>query len=99
MYNRFGVSVLLMAAASVVLAKSQEGGSYSQQLDPWNDEFANTPDLSFSGVASFAHLPHKRCLDVKDAAFDIALLGVPFDSAVSFRPGTWTCLYSWNHRR
>ncbi|KIR57144.1 agmatinase [Cryptococcus gattii Ru294] len=87
MYNRLGVSILLMAAASVVLGKSQEGGGYSQQLDPWNDEFANTPDLSFSGVASFAHLPHKRCLDVKDAAFDIALLGVPFDSAVSFRPG------------
>lgn len=88
MYGRLGVSILLMAAASNVLAKIQEDDGYSEQLDPWNDEYANTPDLSFSGVASFAHLPHKRCLDVKDAAFDIALLGVPFDSAVSFRPGT-----------
>jgi hypothetical protein len=40
----------------------------------------------FSGISTFAHLPHKRCLMEPDA-FDIAILGAPFDNAVSYRPG------------
>jgi agmatinase len=72
---------LLLASISALSLVSAD------QLDPWNAEYANTPDLSFSGVTSFAHLPHKKCLDLPETAFDIALLGVPFDSAVSYRPG------------
>ncbi|KZO91868.1 arginase deacetylase [Calocera viscosa TUFC12733] len=51
-------------------------------------------DLPFSGPLSFAHLPYSRCLDPSPApgysttpAFDIALLGMPFDTSVSYRPG------------
>ncbi|KAK4684942.1 agmatinase, partial [Tremellales sp. Uapishka_1] len=62
-------------------------GVSAAQLDPWGDEYGAVADMSFSGITTFAHLPHKRCLDEKYAAFDIAVLGVPFDSAVSFRPG------------
>lgn len=41
----------------------------------------------FSGVNSFAHLEHIKCLTKPDTPFDIAILGVPFDTAVSYRPG------------
>lgn len=37
------------------------------------------PDLSFSGINTFAHLPHVRCLNNVSHAFDVAILGAPFD--------------------
>ncbi|KAF1968334.1 Arginase/deacetylase [Bimuria novae-zelandiae CBS 107.79] len=44
-------------------------------------------DWGFSGVSTFAHLPHTRCLTHPDTAFDIGIIGAPFDTAVSYRPG------------
>lgn len=41
----------------------------------------------FSGISTFAHLPHTRCLQNPDKEYDIAILGAPFDTAVSYRPG------------
>lgn len=41
----------------------------------------------FQGVNSFAHLDYHKCLIEEDVQFDIALIGVPFDTAVSYRPG------------
>ncbi|KZF21469.1 Arginase/deacetylase, partial [Xylona heveae TC161] len=41
----------------------------------------------FSGISTFAHLPHVRCLTHPETAFDIGIIGVPFDTAVSYRPG------------
>jgi len=46
-----------------------------------------TFEWGFSGVNSFAHLEHIKCLTKPDTPFDIAILGVPFDTAVSYRPG------------
>jgi agmatinase len=45
----------------------------------------------FAGLNSFAHLPIGNCYDpskFKDEKFDIAVVGSPFDSGVSYRPGT-----------
>ncbi|KAL6706523.1 hypothetical protein ACN47E_005462 [Coniothyrium glycines] len=44
-------------------------------------------DWGFSGISTFAHLPHTRCLTHPNTAYDIAILGAPFDTAVSYRPG------------
>lgn len=44
-------------------------------------------DWSFSGISTFAHLPHHKCLTEPDGEFDIAIIGAPFDTAVSYRPG------------
>ncbi|ANB13480.1 arginase [Sugiyamaella lignohabitans] len=44
-------------------------------------------DWPFSGVNTFAHLPTDKCLIHPDTEFDIALIGIPFDTAVSYRPG------------
>jgi hypothetical protein len=63
-----------------------------------NDPAAWDYDWSFSGIryhppkakiltSTFAHLPHAKCLVRPDESFDIAVLGCPFDTAVSYRPG------------
>jgi hypothetical protein len=41
----------------------------------------------FSGISTFAHLPHVKCLTHPEEEFDIGIIGVPFDTAVSYRPG------------
>jgi agmatinase len=45
-------------------------------------------DFSFTGISTFAHLPYVRCLTDPTAQFDIGIIGAPFDTAVSYRPGT-----------
>ncbi|KAI0480576.1 Arginase/deacetylase [Xylariaceae sp. FL0804] len=44
-------------------------------------------DWAFSGISTFAHLPHVKCLTAPDERYDIAIVGAPFDTAVSYRPG------------
>ncbi|KAL7962721.1 arginase family domain-containing protein [Trichoderma compactum] len=44
-------------------------------------------DWSFTGFGSFAHLDHVKCLTNPAEKFDIAIVGAPFDTAVSYRPG------------
>ncbi|CUS22343.1 LAQU0S05e03246g1_1 [Lachancea quebecensis] len=44
-------------------------------------------DWPFSGIQTFAHLPHEKCLMNRSLDFDIGIIGVPFDTAVSYRPG------------
>ncbi|KAI9814907.1 MAG: hypothetical protein M1832_005635 [Thelocarpon impressellum] len=47
----------------------------------WSFEWA------FSGISTFAHLKHVKCLTRLEERFDIAVVGAPFDTAVSYRPG------------
>ncbi len=45
----------------------------------------------FGGLVSFAHLPYANCYDpaaFDDEKFDIAVVGAPFDTGTSYRPGT-----------
>ncbi|KAM4055331.1 arginase family protein [Hirsutella rhossiliensis] len=44
-------------------------------------------EWGFSGIGSFAHLEHVKCLTDPGARYDIAIIGAPFDTAVTFRPG------------
>lgn len=48
---------------------------------------------AFSGIASFAHLPPVKCLVEPDEQYDIAVIGAPFDTAVTYRPGMNTHWY------
>ncbi|KAK2740094.1 hypothetical protein FQN55_009043 [Onygenales sp. PD_40] len=50
-------------------------------LKKWDQEWG------FAGVSTFAHLKHVKCLLEPDEQYDIAVLGAPFDTAVSYRPG------------
>lgn len=46
--------------------------------------------FGFSGISTFAHLKHFKCLTTPYDFFDIAVIGAPFDTAVTYRPGTFT---------
>ncbi|KAF8506556.1 hypothetical protein F5888DRAFT_1791011 [Russula emetica] len=48
---------------------------------------AHSLTFAFTGPLAFSHLPYIRCLEEASPAFDIALLGMPFDTAVTYRPG------------
>lgn len=44
----------------------------------------------FGGINTFAHVPYANCYDPElfdKETFDIAIVGAPFDSGVSYRPG------------
>ena len=53
----------------------------------WSDKYGSQDDLDFTGPLAFSHLPYHRCLEDESSVFDIAVLGMPFDTAVSYRPG------------
>ncbi|KAF2862844.1 Arginase/deacetylase [Piedraia hortae CBS 480.64] len=71
--------------ASLAVANEQDKGT-SHKPDKDLDGKWGT-DWAFSGISTFAHLPHMRCLQMPEVEYDIAILGVPFDTAVSYRPG------------
>lgn len=55
-----------------------------------DDDIDLTTDAT-GGLTSFAHLPYVPCFDSKAdeevGRYDIAVLGAPFDTATSYRPG------------
>lgn len=53
----------------------------------WVEKYGPQIDQTFSGPLSFSHLPYIRCLQEESTDFDIAVLGLPFDTGVSHRPG------------
>lgn len=53
----------------------------------WLEKYGPQVDQTFSGPLSFSHLPYYRCLEKEDVPFDIAILGMPFDTGVTYRPG------------
>ncbi|KAJ7658102.1 arginase family-domain-containing protein [Mycena rosella] len=55
--------------------------------EPWTSKYGAQVDLGYTGPLSFSHLPYSRCLDDGAARFDIGLLGMPFDTTTSYRPG------------
>ncbi|EJD51937.1 Arginase/deacetylase [Auricularia subglabra TFB-10046 SS5] len=57
------------------------------EFQSWLSKYGKQEDLPFSGPLSFSHVPYTKCLENPDEAFDIAILGMPFDTTVSYRPG------------
>ncbi|PCH34024.1 Arginase/deacetylase [Wolfiporia cocos MD-104 SS10] len=55
--------------------------------DAWLNKYGKQADQVFSGPLAFSHLPYSLCLEDTTAGFDIALLGMPFDTGVTYRPG------------
>ena len=50
------------------------------------DDF--TEDIPYAGIATFAHLNTTNCFSSdSDNAFDIGVVGAPFDLGVTYRPG------------
>ncbi|OAL03810.1 Arginase/deacetylase [Phaeosphaeriaceae sp. SRC1lsM3a] len=83
--------LLLVAVARVHAREIVFAPTYGQEqaiLSRYND-----PDIShakFAGLDTFANLPYVHCLAEKSGdveKFDIAILGAPFDTGVTARPG------------
>lgn len=55
-----------------------------------NDEFILKPtaEYAFSGITTFHRLPERKCLQEDGVSDDILIIGVPFDTATSYRSGT-----------
>ncbi|KAJ7269545.1 arginase deacetylase [Mycena rebaudengoi] len=55
--------------------------------EEWANKYGNQHDLAYTGPLSFSHLPYAKCLEDASQLFDIAILGFPFDTTTSYRPG------------
>ncbi|KAL5519478.1 hypothetical protein ACEPAH_1161 [Sanghuangporus vaninii] len=57
--------------------------------EQWSKKYGNQTDHAFSGPLWFERVTYERCLDDTElkTPFDIAILGMPFDTGVSYRPG------------
>ncbi|THH09556.1 hypothetical protein EW145_g1930 [Phellinidium pouzarii] len=55
----------------------------------WTKKYGKQVDQPFSGPLSFSHVTYERCLEDTElrTLFDIAILGMPFDTGVTYRPG------------
>ena len=92
-------SLLVIVAAALSLANAHQHGQIplsnqhaqydsTQSLqETWLSKYGPQIDQPFSGPLSFSHLPYSKCLEDESAEFDIAILGMPFDTAVTYRPG------------
>ncbi|KAI0036812.1 Arginase/deacetylase [Vararia minispora EC-137] len=85
-------SVLL--SALVLSAQAHSGQNINEETfvappstQTWLEKYGQQTDLGYTGPLSFAHLPYARCLEDAEPTFDIAILGMPFDTTVSYRPG------------
>ncbi|KAI8099164.1 arginase family protein [Halteromyces radiatus] len=41
----------------------------------------------FAGIGTFGHLTYERCLSDPSIQYDIAVVGIPFDTTTTYRPG------------
>ncbi len=55
--------------------------------DPWTAKYAGVAKPAYSGVNTYAHLPTAKCLNDPHQLFDVAVIGIPYDLTVTYRPG------------
>lgn len=81
------VACLVLVSWSRILVARAEQVPFGVLDEPWATKYGPQIDLPFTGPITYSHLEQQRCLDNTSYLFDIAILGLPFDTAVSFRPG------------
>ncbi|KAJ5585421.1 agmatinase 2 [Penicillium hispanicum] len=89
---KFLLSVLALAGPALSCAHHGDSDvvpehERAELLKKWDQEPSWPWQWSFSGIASFAHLRPVKCLVEPSEHYDIAVIGAPFDTAVSYRPG------------
>lgn len=90
MFSRFYIFQLLLVVAYGNYDQIPQTESRVQvEQETWLTKYHGKPiDYNpFSGFLSFSHIPHAACLEDDNVTFDIAILGFPFDTTVSYRPG------------
>lgn len=77
-----GVALALLLSLATRVYTLDVGPNYAHPLEDLDK------DLPFSQPVTFAHLPWQRCLaDSHTQPIDIAILGFPYDTSTSYRPG------------
>jgi agmatinase len=90
--------IIVIALISAVFAYQKPFWTEDESQPNSHDYFLNLVDedddkvWSYAGITTFAHLPFINCLspaytDEAKEKFDIAIVGAPFDTSVTYRPG------------
>jgi hypothetical protein len=74
-------------AGAVLLGTAAAQAARAAAPDWTSSGYAGSAMPPHGGVRSFAGLPWTSCLHNEQVRFDVALLGMPFDGGVSYRPG------------
>lgn len=77
-------SIFLLFAYSVL---GHDQHHFGDSQETWLSKYGRQVDQPFSGPPAFSHLAYARCLEDESVGFDIAVLGIPFDTGTSYRPG------------
>ena len=95
---KFGIVFLALNGAAVHSAHAHVAHEQSQQLplespsrdnddaSAWLFKYGKQDDLTYTRPLSFSHIDYARCLEDTSQIFDIVILGMPSDTAVSYRP-------------
>lgn len=84
------VFLLYLLASSIALVVGHQTHLHDElggDSEEWLNKYGAQIDQTFSGPLSFSHLNYTRCLEDTATKFDIAVLGMPFDTATTYRPG------------
>jgi len=76
----FFVKLVLRSDAAHQQPPFSDAPGLRHSSETWTEKYGAQYDLPFTGPLAFAHLPYVRCLEDAPPAFDIALLGMPFDT-------------------
>jgi agmatinase len=72
--------MLLRLSTIIFLASVLSKGIHSSETKQQKPFIPPNPEYNmFGGISTFAHVPYENCWD-QNAAFDIAFLGIPFDT-------------------
>ena len=86
----FGREIVFPPIAAIESAHGYHQASLGPETSSIDDEVSLTTD-SMAGLTTFAHLLHVPCFsamtDEELPKYDIAVLGAPFDTGTSYRPG------------
>lgn len=80
-------AVAVTLTVTAVCGHQQPFRSSHEETETWLSKYGKQIDQPFSGPLAFSHAEYARCLEDESAAFDIAILGMPFDTGTSYRPG------------
>ncbi|OTA98916.1 hypothetical protein M426DRAFT_68816 [Hypoxylon sp. CI-4A] len=84
---------LALSYGSVIIRACSGGLGHNHEVREWSQEELDElekkwgQEWGFVGISTFAHLEYHKCLTTPSELFDIAIIGAPFDTAVSYRPG------------
>ena len=88
--HTYGAFASVQYPASIATSPGAAALNFTELFAAYGGDLSNEAwtRSSWHGLTTFAHAPPLRCFG-EDAGvpFDVAVLGAPFDTATSFRPG------------